>query len=1330
MTATMMQWNCEGIEPKVTKGDVLQYIKESGATILVWQETKLAHNQNFKIKGFRSYLNNLEVDNQNAHGGVAIFVKNFASSYRIKLNTTLQAIAVSVKIQKRITICSIYLPPNEEVQLAQLQNLINQLPKPFLLLGDFNAHHPMWHDPRQTDARGRTIVDLITENDVALLDKNKMTHIWKVDKTMSHIDLSICSTELLPHYQWEVHEETLNSDHFPILLKTSTPMEELRPEKWIPGKADWNKFKEQTNTDRNIQEFNTVEEAANFLESHIKEAASKTIPKTKGIMKTKSPPWWNKWCRAAVQKRKATFRRYTRATNDRNYNSFSKARAEAKRQIKFSKRSSWSNFINSINHKSKSRDLWKKIKMLTNKYTSETVNTLIINDKEVKISNIPTSHKPQIIEKLCSLGCIQTLKSEEESPTTTTLHLRFEEDEATKKATELDGQKIQNHTLKAQLIQQNNMGQPTVLDDPKDIADCLGKRYAFVSSTSSGDDKFQQYKDQAEKDKPNFDTNTHYNYNDDLTLEEMLFCLNLSKDSATGPDEICYSMLKNLAPSGQKLLLELLNLIFKKGEFPKSWKEAYIIPILKEGKDTKTTSSYRPIALTSCICKLLERILNRRLVWYLESKGLIDRCQNGFRKGRNTTDSLAALATDAHNAFRRKQYLLCVFFDLSKAYDTCWKHLIMKQLHKFGLRGRLPKAIESYLSDRRFKVRVGNTLSDEYEQEMGVPQGGVLSCTLFNIAINTVTEIIKGMVSYSLYVDDKRIAYASTDPQRCQEKIQEVLDKLQRWTEVTGFKFNTDKTEWMIFVRNKQKPKNITLKLEGKLLKEVQTKKFLGLIFDSKLSWELHIDYIKGKCLKAMNILYIISRGNKEIDCVTLLRIYRAIVRSKLEYGAEIYGTAPKYILEKLDTIHHKGLRTCLGAYRSSPIPNLYALTGEMSLKHRREMLQMFYYVKMKQFLPHELPVRLDDRTLDDEYSRVDSNKPISLGYSARQSFTKMNINLPHITLLKESNLGPWETKSPKICTYLTKYEKASTPDEEFLHHFHEHRHNTNMEIYTDGSKDDKSVGSGVSIYYERNNNSIQRKLHSYGSIFTAELYAIKLALIRLKTCHNITCTIYSDSLSAIQAIQNQAKHRLVLEIRETIPQLIKRKIKVTLCWIPGHVGITGNEEADKLAKEATKLNIVSTQELPPSDIKPMIKNTIRQRWKVEWEKETVKSKELFDSPLRHPLNLGLKRREATVITRLQIGHTRLTHTHIFNRQRPENEEDDDEDRVIQDLRCEHCGGHYTVKHILVTCPGLHQQRQRFFDPQITPLKHLLTTTEGAHLIIKFTKTIGIFTQL
>ena len=1318
MFANIMQWNCEGIQSKVNSGDALQYIKESGAQILVWQELKLAKDQFFRIKGFKSYIKNLEVDDPNhrPHGGVGIFVKNFASSYQVQLNTPLQAIAVSVKIHSRITICSIYLPPNEHIQLTQLQNLVDQLPKPFLLLGDFNAHHPMWHDTRTTDDRGRTIVSLIAQNDIALLDQNKMTHIWKVDKSLAHVDLSICSTELLPWFQWDVHEETLNSDHFPILLKTRTADVERQAERWITEKADWKRYREDTASDKNIEEFSSVDDAADFFEKHVKDAAFKYIPRTKGTKKSKSPPWWNKWCRAAVQKRKASFRRYRRATTVRNYIAFSKARAEAKRQVKRSKRTSWEQFINSINKKSKIRDVWKKINLLNNKFKSEVVTTLFLNKKEVRISNIPEQSSAKLVEELSSLGCIQTLKwDEDHSIPTKTLLIRFEGDEATTKAIELDGVEVQSHILKTELLLHQDRDQPIVLDEPKDIADCLGRRFTYVSSAASSDQRFKDFKSEAEREKLDFNTNLQFEYNTEIKYEELLYSLNLSNDSAPGPDEVTYSMLKNLAPSGKRILLELMNCIFKGGKFPEKWKEAFIIPILKQGKESTNASSYRPIALTSCICKLLERIINRRLVWYLESKGLIDRCQSGFRRGRSTIDSLAALATDIQDAFRKKQYLFSVFFDLEKAYDTCWKKLIMQQLYKFGLRGELPRIIENFLTDRRFRVRVRDSLSEEFQQEMGVPQGGVLSCTLFNIAINTVVDVIRGLVSYSLYVDDKRISFAHTDPAMCKLRIQRVLDKLQDWAIRTGFRFSTLKTEWMVFYRNTQAPAGIQFNLDGQVLKEVKTKKFLGLIFDRKLNWEEHIDYLKGKCLKAINLLSMISRGNKETDCEMLLRIYRALIRSKIDYGCEVYGTAPEKVLEKLDPVHHKALRICLGAYRTSPIPSLYALAGEMSLDKRRKMLQMNYYIKMKQFLPHELPIRLDDKSLDGEYGRINSNKPISLGYSVRKQIADMEIDVPNITLIKESSLGPWQRKTPEICTYLTKYEKSKTVTSEFLQRFLEHKHNSDIEIFTDGSKGDGKVGAGIIINTDNKvTHSIARRLHNYASVFTAELFAIKLALFSLKACSNVSCTIYSDSLSAIQAISSQARHRLILEIIEVNVQLCKRGITTRLCWLPGHVGIIGNELADSKAKQATMLEQISIQELPPSDIKSVIKEKIYKQWKEEWRRKTiqqVKAREVFEHIQMKPLDLKLKRRDAKVITRLQIGHTRLTNQYMLERRNPDEDEE-------ETTRCVRCGEQYSVKHILVSCPQLASSRTKFFKSQ--SLQQLLTTTEGATAVIKF----------
>ena len=1321
MLPYITSWNCEGLSPKWRDGDIPHLIKQTGANILVFQETKQAPGSTFKIKGFKGYQQNLNIQpDQIPHGGVAVYVKNFISSYRIDLQTTLQAVAVSIKIHKRITVCSIYLPPGEIISKQQLQNLVDQLPKPFLLLGDMNAHHPMWYDPRGIDDRGETIVDLIADNDLALLDQNKMTSIWKVDKSFSHIDLSICSVELLTWFQWDVYEEPLNSDHFPILLKSGTQRNQGGAQRWIMSKADWQLYNQSTEIDRSVTEFSSVEEAANFFENHVKEAATKAIPKTKGTGKRRSPPWWNGQCRAAIWKRKAAFRRYRKATTSTNYNKYSKARAEAKRTVKQSKKASWEEFINGINRNTTTKEVWKKIGLLNNRYKSTCVNTLILN-KEVRIANIPTDHAKQLIKELCEMGCVQTLKTNNEENGCTTLLVRFESDSVTDRALQLDGVEVQGHKLKAALTinpqEHQLVTTPDVLDEPKDIADCLGKRFSYVSSGSSADPSFKEHKQQAEQEDLDFSTEENMDYNSPVSMQELEYALKLAKDSSPGPDEICYSMLQNLAPSGKNLLLDLLNRIFSEGKFPENWKEAHIIPILKEGKPETSAGSYRPIALTSCVCKLFERILNRRLIRFLESKGLTDIYQSGFRRGRSTLDCLAKLTTEIHNAYRKKQYYMCVFFDLEKAYDTCWKHLIMKQLHKFGLRGNLPIIIQDFLSNRNFRVKVEDQLSDVYEQENGTPQGGVLSCPLFSIGMNTVVKEIRGLISYSMYVDDKQVGVAGSSPSSCRQRIQQTLDVLDQWSLKTGFRFSIDKTVYMLFYRHLLEPAPLTLTLGGKTLKEVVTKKYLGLILDRMLTFKQHVAYLRGRCLRDMNILRIVSRANCATDSILLLRIYRALIRPKLDYACEIYGTAKGSYLTPLDPVHHKGIRICLGAYRTSPFESMYVEANEPSLSNRRQMLQLQYYVRMKQFMPGKVPVRLDDASLDGEYARP-SSKPTSLGYTVRQSVRDLGISLPHIALLTEGKLGPWEIPKPDICLRLAGFPKKSTSAEQYEQYFLQHKHKTDMDIYTDGSKSDSGVGAGVVAMLERGRDSaVKRRLHDTASIFTAELYAIKIALFSIKHSQAITCAVYTDSRSALQAIQGQSRCNLVQEILELLVMLSKKEIKIIFCWLPGHCNIPGNEKADKEAKAAVDLPIVSSQEIPLSDVKTYIKKKMREKIKRDWtlclneRGEDPKLKEICPDIKGTPINIGLSRKDTMKLVRLRLGHTRVTHSYYLTG-----------DEMPW---CVECETPMSVKHILLECGNCAQERYNYYDPRDVTLRTLLTQREYVLKVLAFLKEIG-----
>ena len=157
--------------------------------------------------------------------------------------------------------------------------------------------------------------------------------------------------------------------------------------------------------------------------------------------------------------------------------------------------------------------------------------------------------------------------------------------------------------------------------------------------------------------------------------------LRRAHDTSAGPDEIHYQLLKHLPDASLLLLLNIFNKFWISGDFPPDWRKAIIILIPKPGKDPTNPTNYRPIALTSCICKTMERIISRRLVWYLESHNLLTNVQCGFRSRRSTVDHLVRFETFCREAFIHNQHLVSVFFDLEKAYDTTWKYGIMKYLY-------------------------------------------------------------------------------------------------------------------------------------------------------------------------------------------------------------------------------------------------------------------------------------------------------------------------------------------------------------------------------------------------------------------------------------------------------------------------------------------------------------------------------------------------------------------------------------------------------------------------------------------------------------------------
>ena len=265
----------------------------------------------------------------------------------------------------------------------------------------------------------------------------------------------------------------------------------------------------------------------------------------------------------------------------------------------------------------------------------------------------------------------------------------------------------------------------------------------------------------------------------------MLSALKMCRNTCEGPDGIHYQMIKHLPPSSIAFLLSIYNKIWSEGVFPPAWREAIILPFLKPGKTGSQPQHYTPIALTSCLGKLLERRINTRLMWVLESKSLLSPSQFGFRHSRSTADPLTRLQSSILTTFAQKQHVLTVFFDMEKAYDTSWRyHNILHQLSSWGIKGNLGVFIQSFLSSRVFTVRLARTMSSSFTQHEGVPQGSVLlvsTSLLFLVAINGITSSLPIGVRASVYVDDFAIYTVGSSPLQLQWLLQTAISSTSSW---------------------------------------------------------------------------------------------------------------------------------------------------------------------------------------------------------------------------------------------------------------------------------------------------------------------------------------------------------------------------------------------------------------------------------------------------------------------------------------------------------------------------------------------------------------------
>ncbi|XP_008483690.1 uncharacterized protein LOC103520381 [Diaphorina citri] len=547
-----------------------------------------------------------------------------------------------------------------------------------------------------------------------------------------------------------------------------------------------------------------------------------------------------------------------------------------------------------------------------------------------------------------------------------------------------------------------------------------------------------------------------------------------------------------------------------------------------------------------------------------------------------------------------------------------------------------------------------------------------------------------------------------------EETLQIALNNLVIWTKNNGSKFSEEKTKVVVFSKRKTKF-DLNLNFNGVNLNVSNEMKLLGMIMDYRLTWKDHIIYTKAKAMKAMNILKILNNRNNGVNRKVLLRLYKTYVRPIIEYGAPIYNSAPKAILNKLDPIQNTAIRIATGAFKSSRIENLLVDAGEPPLHIRREYLSNNYMSKVLYNVDNPMrDIILSISPLDSEILFQNHPKPLSLWFY--ENTNNLAEILPDLRL-PNNVIPPWTLLHPKFEAISTKGKKHVLPIE-FRNNFYEYLSNkrpSNPNIcYTDGSKNDDTIGAAFKIA----DLTLNHKLHKMSSSFTAEAFAMEFCLSHLIK-NNVTgnIIIFTDSKSLLAAMQQDVpKNVIIHNIQELSHCILSKGNQITITWIPSHCGIPGNEEVD-LAAKSSNFHTISKQLILP-DLKNFLKSLTKVKWQSWWDNvpfpNKIKNIKLSVHPW--PSSNRTNRLEEKILCRLRIGHTRLTHKYLMERSDPPI--------------CDTCMALITVEHLLCDCVKYIRTRQKFniYDKQINEI--LGDNPPIIDKVMKFLKEINVYKEI